>query len=212
MEEKIQDWKVKTLMNGGDITWIVPNGYVSYSSISKVYSSPKDWAEHYIHGNKQDLSHLIQIREGSNIADKRENDEWYGAKYPSLPLKEELFMKAIKMTNGKMIPIMAKIDCCSEDYMYLQDDKSADIYKKTPWSREKLYKENQFRLYSLMAYEITGKIPQFRVLVIDMLNGVELDTFSMFSVQYTMKELDEVREWVTEGVKRMGVEIINNLG
>jgi len=195
-----EKWKNDGEKYGGDPDIVLPNGYLSNSSMDKL-KSPDAWIEHYLKGNKQDLSGISYIKAGANFADKRENDEYYGEKYPSLPLKEKTIVIPVQLTGiDKKACVLIKVDCASEDLSILQDDKTADLYKKSPWDRRQVYNSQQFRLYSLGVYELTGKIPQFRCCVVDMVNNVETGTFTLYSVQYTEADMEQIRESFTRSV------------
>jgi hypothetical protein len=185
---------------GGSDGVVLPNGYLSFSSIEKL-KTPRMWVEHYIYGNKQSIDGISYIAKGKEIAELRESDAIYQDKYPSLPVREKTLIVPIKLTfDGLYAPLLIKPDCMSADMSVLQDDKTQSIYSKKQWDRQRAYASMQFRLYSLAVYQLTGVIPQFRVLVMLMENEVETGLFNMYAVQYTERDMEDTREKFTKSV------------
>lgn len=199
-KSKYQYWKDMGVKYGGSPDIVLPNGYLSYTSINKL-GTTNDWIEHYIKDRKKDLSSLRFIKAGKELSEKREFDIEYHNKYPSLAVKEGKHIVPIKLTGSDLRAcLVLKPDSATEDLTHIMDDKMQDINSNSPWTQAKVYNWLQFRLYALAVYELTGKIPQITVCVIYGDKGVETGEHQLYTVKYSFGVIEDTRRVFTKAV------------
>jgi len=207
---KYEKWQDAGVNQGGSLDYVIPNGYLSYSSI-KLLANQERWVEHYIKGNKMDLSHIKAIQVGKEFAEKREFDEEYINKYPSLEKREKHLIVPVTLTSSDIkVCLYTRPDSVSTDYTLLQDDKTYDVNGKTNWNQRSVFGHMQFRLGCLAVYELTGLIPRFRVVAIEMDDGVETGNHHTYEVQYSEADMEHTRFTFTTAVIKASCIVHNN--
>jgi hypothetical protein len=184
-QETYDKWKTLTYNNGGSEGIVVPNGALSYTSLNNLKRDTNGWIEHYLRGNKRDISHLPGIKDGREFAEKMETDATYQELYPTLELKEKALIVAIPCQRMQaMVPLLIKMDAVSDDYTHIIDHKSYSSNSKTTWNQKKVFGHLQFALYSMAIWVKTGKIPVIECVAVMIHDGKDTGVHESYKVQY----------------------------
>lgn len=178
----------------------LPRGYLSHSQVVKVEENPEGYVREYLYGEKR--GGTVYMDFGSVIAEALDgkNDHVGGNLIkdfiPQYP-KSEVEIRCILTRKGKKLELMGRLDC-------FNPRKHAQGERKTgtkPWTQKQADKSLQLKIYALIHYKNTGKIPAQELTWMGTeFHGGELrltGDFKTFHVKQTLKDIleTEARVW-----------------
>lgn len=135
----------------------VPRGYLSPSAIAMLMRSEKDWIDCYIYGKKRNFEGFTLGKLLSEVLDgKKKNSaaEWIKECVPHYP-KREVEITCTLKKKGASLKLLGKLDGYN-GRKGLQGEYKTDTSR---WTLERVKKLLQLRIYALIHYKNTGKIP-----------------------------------------------------
>lgn len=135
----------------------VPRGYLSPSAIAMLMRSEKEWVDCYIYGKKLNFDGFRLGKLLSEVLDGKKKDsaaEWIKECIPSYP-KREVEITCVLKRKGDSVKLLGKLDGWNAR-KGIQGEYKTDT---TRWTLARAQKLLQLRIYALIHYKNTGKIP-----------------------------------------------------
>lgn len=158
----------------------LPKGYLSWSQIDLVERDPDEYVRRYIYGEQQEENDYMRFGTKTHKTLSRG--------------KPDVGIECILTRKGKELRVIGFLDDVED---------GVDVEYKTAtklWTMQRAKEHGQMKLYSLIRYKTTGKIPKQRLVCHETLNlgGVGLTGKSLsFDIEYKLVDLLEMegRVW-----------------